>query len=97
MQFNNSHILTFFIIIFEDLKMPKFFMWISEILDYHYHYTLMYMDLCYGGTCGVGVVIVWNGQSDEFKILDKTVCISHNANTLGKDTNPVIFSPAVGK
>ena len=30
-------------------------------------------------------------------ILDKAVCISHNANTLGKGMNPSIFPPARGK
>ena len=31
------------------------------------------------------------------QILDKVVCISHSANTLGKDMNPTIFPPAIDK
>ena len=31
------------------------------------------------------------------QILDKTVCISHNANTLGKGMNPIILPPAIDK
>ena len=30
-------------------------------------------------------------------ILDKTVCISHGANTLGKGMNPIILPLAMGK
>ena len=29
--------------------------------------------------------------------LDKAVCISHHANTLGKDIHPIILPPAIGK
>ena len=35
--------------------------------------------------------------STRVQILDKAVCISHSANTLGKGINPYIFSPAMGK
>ena len=31
------------------------------------------------------------------QILDKAVCISHRANTLKKDLNPTILSPAIAK
>ena len=31
------------------------------------------------------------------QILDKTDCISHSTNTLGKGMNPIILSPAMGK
>ena len=31
------------------------------------------------------------------KILDKTDCISHSINTLGKGMNPIILPPAMGK
>ena len=29
------------------------------------------------------------------QILDKTVCISHRANTLGRGINPIILPPAM--
>ena len=31
------------------------------------------------------------------QFLDKTDCISHNTNTLGKVMNPIILPPAMGK
>ena len=31
------------------------------------------------------------------KILDETDSITHNTNTLGKDMNPIILPPAMGK
>ena len=31
------------------------------------------------------------------QILDKTDCISHCTNTLGKGMNPIILPPAMGK
>ena len=31
------------------------------------------------------------------QILDKTDCISHSTNTLGKGMNPIILPPAKGK
>ena len=31
------------------------------------------------------------------QILDETDCISHSTNTLGKDINPIILPPAIGK
>ena len=31
------------------------------------------------------------------QILDKTDCISHRTNTLGKCMNPIILPPAMGK
>ena len=31
------------------------------------------------------------------QILDKTDCISHCTNTLGKDMNPIILPPVMGK
>ena len=33
----------------------------------------------------------------QVQILDETDCISHNTNTLGKGTNPIILPPAMGK
>ena len=33
----------------------------------------------------------------QVKILDKTGCISHSTNTLGKGMNPIILPPALGK
>ena len=33
----------------------------------------------------------------QVQILDKAVCISHSANTLGKGMNPTILSPAMSK
>ncbi len=32
-----------------------------------------------------------------FIIMDETDCISHSTNTLGKDMNPIIPPPAMGK
>ena len=31
------------------------------------------------------------------QFLDKTDCISHSTNTLGKGMNPIILPPAMGK
>ena len=31
------------------------------------------------------------------QILDETDCISHSTNILGKDMNPIILPPAMGK
>ena len=31
----------------------------------------------------------------QVQILDETVCISHNANTLGEGMNPTILPPAM--
>ena len=31
------------------------------------------------------------------QILDKTDCISHSSNTLGKGMNPIILPPAMGR
>ena len=31
------------------------------------------------------------------QIIDKTVCISHSANTLEEGMNPAIFPPVTGK
>ena len=33
----------------------------------------------------------------QVQILDKTVCISHSGNALGKAKNPTILHPAMGK
>ena len=33
----------------------------------------------------------------QVQILDKTFCISHSINTLGKGMNPIILPQAVGK
>ena len=36
-------------------------------------------------------------MKDPIQFLDKTDCISHNTNTLGKGMNPIILPPAMGK
>ena len=33
----------------------------------------------------------------QIQILDEAVCIPGSANTLGKDLNPIILPPAMGK
>ena len=43
------------------------------------------------------VIVVGNGHGDRVQILDKTDCISHSTNTLGKGMNPIILSLAMGK
>ena len=35
--------------------------------------------------------------ANRVQILDRAVCISHSANTLGKDMNLTILSSAMGK
>ena len=37
------------------------------------------------------------GIVTQVQILDETVCILHNTNTLGKGMNPTILPPAMGK
>ena len=36
-------------------------------------------------------------RATRVQILDAAVCISHCVNTLGKDINPIILSPDMGK
>ena len=38
-----------------------------------------------------------NGHGDSSSNLDETDCISHSTNTLGKQMNPIILPPAMGK
>ena len=38
---------------------------------------------------------IWTRQ--QIQILDKTDCIPHSTNTLGKGMNPIILPPAMGK
>ena len=47
------------------------------------------------GARGVMVIIV--GHDDTSSILDKTDCITHSTNTLGKGINPIILPPSMGK
>ena len=49
------------------------------------------------GTSGVMVIVVGNGHGAWVQILDETDCSSHSTNTLGKDMNPIILPPAMGK
>ena len=46
---------------------------------------------------GVMVIVVGNGHADTSSNLDKTDCISHSTNTLGKGMNPIILPLAMGK
>ena len=46
---------------------------------------------------GVVVIVVGNGHGDTSSNPDETDCISHSTNTLGKDMNPIILPPAMGK
>ena len=42
----------------------------------------------------------WSQDMDtmiQVQFLDKTDCISHSTNTLGKGMNPIILPPAMGK
>ena len=50
-----------------------------------------------GGARGVMVIVVGNGHDERVQILDEADCISHSTNTLGKDMNPIILPPAMGK
>ena len=50
-----------------------------------------------GGVRGGMVIVVGNGHSDASSNLDKTVCISHCAKTLGRSMNSTIISSAIGK
>ena len=47
-------------------------------------------------------VVSWLSSQDmntaiRVQFLDKTDCISHSTNTLGKGMNPIILPPAMGK
>ena len=48
-------------------------------------------------TCGIMVIIVRNEHSNSSSNLDEAVSISLSANTLRKDMNSKILSPATGK
>ena len=50
-----------------------------------------------GGTHDVMDAIIGNGHSNPSSNLDKTVCISCNANTFGKGKNPTILHSVMGK
>ena len=43
------------------------------------------------------VIFAGNGHGEPSSNLNKAVCISHTANTLGKNMNPTILLPAMGK
>ena len=43
------------------------------------------------------VIVVENGRGYLSSFLGEAVCISHNANTIGKGMNPTILTPAVDK
>ena len=49
--------------------------------------------LLYGGACGVMEM----DTATQVQILNKTDCISHSTNTLGKGMNPIILPLAMGK
>ena len=42
-------------------------------------------------------IVDGNGHGNTRSNLDKTDCISHSPNTLGKGMNPIILPPAMGK
>ena len=47
---------------------------------------------------GLSIVVKLNkDKALRVQILDETDCISHNTNTFGKDVNPIILPPAMGK
>ncbi len=46
---------------------------------------------------GVMVIVAGNGHSDTSSNLYEAVCISRNANILGKGINPFVLLPAIGK
>ena len=43
------------------------------------------------------VIVVGNGHGDTSSNLNEAVCISHCAHTFGKDMNPSILPPGMGK
>ena len=49
--------------------------------------------MCFGGARVVMLIVTGYGV----QFLDKTDCISHSTNTLGKGMNPIILPPAMGK
>ena len=51
----------------------------------------------YGGACGVRVIIIGNGHSNQSSNPRWGSCISHGTNTLGKGINPIILALAMGK
>ena len=50
-----------------------------------------------GGACGVMLSSQDMDTAIRVQFLDKTDCISHSTNTLGKGMNPIILPPAMGK
>ena len=47
---------------------------------------------------GVMVIVIKKKYTaTRVQILDKAVCISHSANTYGKDRHPTLLPPALGK
>ena len=45
----------------------------------------------------VMVMVMEMDMANQVQILDKAVCLSYNANTLGKGMNPTILPQAMGK
>ena len=51
----------------------------------------------YTYACCVMVIVIDDGHDKLSSNLDKAVCNSYNANTLGNGMNPTIFPPTIGK
>ena len=47
--------------------------------------------------CSITVIIIEKELATQIQILDEAVCISLCTNPLGKDMNPSVLSPAIGK
>ena len=53
--------------------------------------------LSQSGAHGVMVIVGGNEYGNTSSILGETDCISHSTNTFGKDMNPIILFPVMGK
>ena len=60
--------------------------------------TLNHKILYFGGARGVMVIVVGNGHGEtSSKSWTRLIAFSHSTNTLGKNMNPIILPPAMGK
>ncbi len=50
-----------------------------------------------GGTFDVMVTVIGNGHGNLSSTPNMAVCFSYTANTVGRDMNPTIFPPSMGK
>ena len=59
--------------------------------------TYIVISFVLGSAYGVIIIIIGNGHTELSSNPGLTVCSSHSASILGKDMNPIILPPALGK